>query len=77
MGEEYDKARTAALIKEGQEITAHLKVETQTIKRQMERVLEGREEESLDAPEGEKVFGDEPTMVQAASEVKSRWRFWR
>ena len=76
MGEEYDKERTAALIKEGQEITAHLKVETQTIKRQMERVLEGGEEETLDAPEGEKV-GDEPTIVEAASEVKSRWRFWR
>jgi hypothetical protein len=76
MGEEYNKERTAALIKEGQEIAAHLKVETQTIKRQMERVLEGGEEETLDALEGEKVE-DEPTIVEAASEVKSRWRFWR
>jgi hypothetical protein len=76
MGEEYDKEKTAALIKEAQEITADLKVETQTIQRQMERVLEGGEEETLGAPEGERV-GDEPTVAEAASEVKSHWRFWR
>jgi hypothetical protein len=76
MGEEYDKERTAALIKKGQEITAHLKVETQTIKRQMERVLEGGEEETIEAPKGEKV-GDEASILEAAREVKSRWRFWR
>jgi hypothetical protein len=38
MGEEYEKERTAALIKEGQEITAHLEVETQTIWRGCSKV---------------------------------------
>jgi hypothetical protein len=76
MGEEYDKEKTAALIKEGREITAHLKIETQAIKGQMDRMLEGGEDEGIDAHEGKKV-GDVPTIVQAASEAKSRWRIWR
>ena len=66
MSAEFDKERTAALLKEAQEITSHLKVETEVLKRQMARVLDGREDETSDQPAGHKA-------VTAAS----RWRFWR
>lgn len=54
MGVEYDRERSATLIKEAQELIGHLKAETEGIKRQMERVLDGGDDETLDAPEGEK-----------------------
>ena len=76
MGEEYDKERSATLIKEAQEIIGHLKAETDGIKRQMERVLDGGEEETSDTPEGEKAAGDE-IILEKAHPAKSRWRFWR
>ena len=60
----YDKERAAALIKAAQEITGHLKTETEGIKQQMARVLEGDED-------------DEATVIAEARPVKSRWRFWR
>ena len=66
MSAEFDKERTAALLKEAQEITSHLKVETEVLKRQMARVLHDREDEASDQPAGQKA-------VTAAS----RWRFWR
>ena len=66
MSAEFDKERTAALLKEAQEITSHLKVETEVLKRQMARVLDGREDEASDQPAGH-------NAVTAAS----RWRFWR
>jgi hypothetical protein len=46
MAEEYDRERTAALIKEAREITAQLKDEAEKIKVQMNRVLEGGGDES-------------------------------
>ena len=66
MSAEFDKERTAALLKEAQEVTSHLKVETEVLKRQMARVLDDREDEASDQPAGQKA-------VTAAS----RWRFWR
>ena len=66
MSSEFDKERTAALLKEAQEIMSHLKVETEVLKRQMARVLDGREDELSDPPAGQ--------MAVAAA---SRWRFWR
>ena len=66
MSAEFDKERTAALLKEAQEVTSHLKVETEVLKRQMARVLDDREDEASDQPAGQKA-------VMAAS----RWRFWR
>jgi hypothetical protein len=82
MGEEYDPERAAALIKAGRDITAHLKAETELIKRQMERVLTGEEEEEE--------TGHGPSTAERTAEVadtaagremtgvaKARWRFWR
>jgi hypothetical protein len=66
MRAEYDKERTAALLKEAQEITSHLKVETEALKRHMARVLDGREAETLDLPEAQK-----------AVTATSGWWFWR
>ena len=66
MSAEFDKERTAALLKEAQEITSHLKVETEVLKRQMARVLDGREDETSDQPAGHKAVA-----------TASRWRFWR
>ena len=77
MGEEYDKERAAALIKAGRDITAHLKAETEIIKKQMERVLTGGEdEEAANAPRREEVA--KHAIVQSKARVgKTRWRFWR
>lgn len=76
MGEDYDRERAAALVKAGRDITAHLKTETAIIKKQMERVLTGGEEEAADAPGREEVakhaIGKEKARVG-----KTRWRFWR
>ena len=66
MRAQYDKERTAALLKEAQEITSHLKVETEALKGQMARVLNGREDEASDQPEAEK-----------AVTATSGWWFWR
>jgi hypothetical protein len=66
MSAEYDRERTAALLKEAQEITSHLKVETEALKRQMATVLDGREDETSGQPAGQK-----------AVTAPSRWRFWR
>jgi hypothetical protein len=60
MSDVYDKERTAALIKEARQITADFKVETESIKRQMDRVLEGGgdEEKFCGASDGETVAHD-------------------
>jgi hypothetical protein len=81
MAEEYDKERAAALIRAGRDITAHLKAETELIKRQMEKVLTGGEEvEETDAPKRAKV-ADHASIGASVGEstpvAKARWRFWR
>ena len=68
MGAEFDKERTVALLKEAQEITSHLRIETQVLERQMARVLDGREEEPLVDP---------PVVAKVAAGATWNWRFWR
>ena len=70
MSEEYDKERTAALIKKAREMMAHLKVEAGEIKMQMESVLEGDDDEG-----GEKA-ADEPSILESVVPRKSFWRRW-
>jgi hypothetical protein len=69
MEDEYDRQRSAALIKEARELTAELKVEVGKIHTQMGRVLDGPVE---DADE------DHPPVASDASQIgKPFWRFWR
>ena len=68
MGAEFDKERTVALLKEAQEITSHLRIETQVLERQMARVLDGREGEPLVDP---------PVVAEVAAVATWNWRFWR
>jgi hypothetical protein len=76
MAEEYDKERAAALIKEARELTSHLKDEAEKIKAQMERVLEGGEDEFLDAQEGEKP-SPEHNILEGVVPRKPFWKVWR
>jgi hypothetical protein len=73
----YDKERIAALIKEARQITDDLKDETEKIKTEMTRVLNGDQDEDtlFDGPEVEKVVND-PDFSRATP-PKSFWRFWR
>ena len=57
MQEIYDREKTAALIKQAQDITWLLKAETESLRRQMGRVLKGGEEEPVDALERERATG--------------------
>jgi len=66
MSAEYDRERTAALLKEAQEITSRLKVEAEVLARQMATVLDGREDETPDPPQGQKTVT-----------ARSGWWFWR
>jgi hypothetical protein len=76
MSAEYDKDRTAALVKEAQEITSHLKVETEGLKRQMARVLDGDEEAAVGPTASHKVV-ESASSTTAATAAKSGWSFWR
>lgn len=73
MSQEYDKERTAALIKEARDITAHLKVETEMIKTEMESVLEGPNADFLDELDRDEAALDTSIMA----EVVPRKPFWR
>ena len=71
MEEDYDRERSAALIREGKEITNELKVEIGKIRSQMDRVLDGREEDADEC--------DVDTAPKASKEPGSSqpfWRFW-
>jgi hypothetical protein len=74
MSEEYDRERTAALIKEAQQITADLKVETEEIKIEVTRILNGDEGEDvlLDEAEAERV--PHHADLLGATPPKSFWR---
>jgi len=76
MSAEYDKERTAALIREAQEITRHLKVETEGLEEQVARVLDGGEEEAGSPAESQKVAAN-ASIAKGAIAVKSGWSFWR
>jgi hypothetical protein len=68
MGGGYDKERTDALLKEAQEITAHLRIETKVLERQMAKVLDGQEDEAVD---------NATVVAKAAVGATWNWRFWR
>jgi hypothetical protein len=72
MPEDYDRRKCAALVKEAREITDHLKAEAESIRRQMARVLEGGEDEPLDALEGAR-----GAKVSEREAGRSFWQFWR
>ena len=76
MDDVFDRQRTAALIEEARQITAELKVETEKIKLEMTRVLEGHDVDFLDVAAGEKVAGD-CDFSEGERVPKSFWRFWR
>jgi hypothetical protein len=73
MQEDYDPEKCAALVKEGREITDLLKAETESIRRQMARALEGGEDEPLDALEATRGA----STVEEGAAGKSFWQFWR
>jgi hypothetical protein len=72
MPEDYDRRKCAALVKEAREITDHLKAETESIRRQIARVLEGGEDEPLDALEGTR-----GANISEREAGRSFWQFWR
>ena len=72
MQDQYDKQKTAALIKEAQEITCQLRAETESLERQMEKVLCGGEDEPLGALEG-----NAANVVHDGAGRKSFWQLWR
>jgi len=76
MSAEYDKERTAALVKEAQEITSHLKIETEDLRRQMARVLDGGEDETAGPVKSQKVV-ENASIAEGAIAAKSGWSFWR
>lgn len=73
MQENYDKGRTSALLMEAQEITALLKAETEYLSRQMERVLQGGEEE----PQDELEEAADDSNLKEGAVGRSFWQFWR
>lgn len=73
MQEDYDRIRCAALVKEGREITHQLKTETESIRRQMARALEGSMDEPLGAPER----GTRDNLFGEGGVHKPFWQFWR
>jgi hypothetical protein len=84
MNEDFNKEKSATLIKEARAITAELRSEITKLETQMRQVLDGRE---VDANEGEadsdprEVRGEQVTIAAAVvNEVRagrSFWRFWR
>jgi hypothetical protein len=85
MLEVYDREKTAALLKKGQEITAGLKSEMGEISSQISLVLDGREEDAdgIDALEsdpqeqGRSQVTIPATTSQQRPTGKSFWQFWR
>jgi peroxiredoxin len=71
LAEEYDKERSAALIKEARDIMAHLKDETEKLKTQMERVFEGGEDEEIEKA------ADEVSILEGVVPRKVSWRLFR
>ena len=71
MTEEFDREVTARLLKQAREIAAHLKTETEEIKMEMERVLDGGEEH-WDGNAGEK----DARAISCLEEVMPRRSFW-
>jgi len=74
MSAEYDRERAAALLKEAQAITGHLKIEAEGLERQLASVLDGD-----DTPVGR---GQSQNVAESAAApngpiaAKSGWSFW-
>ena len=76
MTPEYEKEKSAALVREAHEITRHLKVEIDGLTRQMARVLDGGEDERVGA-NGRQEIAAGTAIVKGAKVAKSGWLFWR
>jgi hypothetical protein len=79
MQEVYDRERTAALVKEAQDIIAALKCEASEIATQMARVLSGPEDDD-DPDRRRRVPPPLPIMqpiMQRETRPRPFWRFWR
>ena len=70
---DFDREKCVALVKEAHEITRHLKAETEHLDRQIERVLEGGNDEPLGERVGARVSHD----LAEGPVSKSFWQFWR
>jgi hypothetical protein len=77
MSVEYDKDRTAALIKEAQEITNHLKIEMEGLRRQVVCVLDGGTDETGNAPTDDPKAVEQSSMAKRTIAAKSGWSLWR
>ncbi len=75
MSDVYDKERTAALIKEARQLTADLKIETEKIRIEMSRVLDGDEDKSCEVLDDVTVAHD--ADFSKVTPPKFFWRFWR
>jgi hypothetical protein len=74
---EYNTEKTAALIREAQEITRHLKGEVEGLTQQVARVLDGGEDERVNVA-GRQKFGHGAVVVEGVKpKAKSSWLFWR
>ena len=70
---DFDRKKCVALVKEAREITYHLKVETEHLERQIEKVLEGGDDEPL----AERVGARDGHNLAEGAVSKSFWQFWR
>jgi hypothetical protein len=77
MSIEYDKNRTAALIKEAREITDHLKNEMEGLRRQVACVLDGGRDEAGDAPTDDRKAIESSSITKRAIAAKLGWSWWR
>jgi len=77
MGTEYDKNRTAALIKEAREITDHLKNEMEGLRRQLACVLDDRRDEAGDAPTDDRKALESSSITKGTIAAKLGWSWWR
>ena len=77
MSIEYDKDRTAALIKEAQEITSHLRNEMEGLRRQLACVLDGGRDEAGDAPTDDPKTVESSSMAKGMIAAKLGWSWWR
>ena len=71
---DLDRKKCVALVKEAREITFHLKAETEHLGRQIERVLEGGDDELADERMGP---GGDQNQAERRPVSKSFWQFWR
>jgi hypothetical protein len=74
--EDYDKAKIAALVRRAQGLTAHLKGEADEIETLLRRVLNGDEDEILNALQDQRSTYDARTLAKPMAS-RTFWQFWR